>query len=184
MFLKQCAKCKIKLPLDNFYTSKYTKDGYRSYCKDCDRTNNHAYYNKNRKELIQRQKEYTNNNREKVKEYQNQYSDLHKEERKKYYKQLSHDKRDILNCLKYPCVKCGEERPWVIAFHHINPSTKDFTISNKFKGSVNLVEEEIKKCVCLCMNCHAEFHWIYGVRPENPKQALQEYLNNGWSKCG
>lgn len=180
MRLKQCKKCKQELPLDKFYKSKYTKDGYRSYCKECDKENNRDYYLKHRKDLIQKQKEYTNNNREKVRNYQNQYSNLHKEDRKIYYKDLADDKRSLLNSLKYPCVKCGEERPWVIAFHHINPENKSFTISDKYRGSIELIVNEVKKCVCLCHNCHAEFHWIFGMNPENPEEALREYINNNF----
>lgn len=63
MLVKQCKKCKRELPIENFYKSKYTKDGYRSYCKECDKD-----YDKNRDKLIEKQKEYTNNNREKVRE--------------------------------------------------------------------------------------------------------------------
>lgn len=178
MFLKQCKKCRKELPLENFYKSKYTKDGYRSYCKECDKENNHVYYNNNKERLIEYQRDYTNNNREKVREYQNKYADLHKNERKIYLKNLFDDKRDVLNTLKYPCVKCGEDRPWIIDFHHIDPSTKSFGISDKYRGDINLIKEEIKKCVCLCRNCHAEFHWIYGSNPEYPKESLQEYLND------
>lgn len=180
MLLRQCKKCKIELPLDSFYKSKYTKDGYRSYCKECDKLNNRTYYSNHKKELIEKQKDYTNNNREKVREYQNKYANLHRRERKVYLKNLFDNKRDVLNSLKYPCVKCGEDRPWVIDFHHINPLTKSFDISDRYRGSIESIKKEINKCVCLCRNCHAEFHWIYGGNPENPELALQEYLDDNF----
>lgn len=181
MRLKQCKKCKQELPLDKFYKSKYTKDGYRSYCKECDKENNRDYYLKHRKDLIQKQKEYTEANKEKVKEYQKLYSNLHKEDKKAYFKKLYNDKREYLNSLKYPCVKCGEARPWIIDFHHTNPENKEFEISDKYRGtSLELLEKEVKKCVCLCRNCHGEFHWIYGVNPENPEEALREYLSDNF----
>ena len=35
---------------------------------------------------------------------------------------------------------------------------------------------EIKKCVCLCSNCHDEFHYFYGDHPNDPVEALTKYL--------
>ena len=32
---KTCPKCGRTLSVDNFYTSKNTKDGFRTYCKEC-----------------------------------------------------------------------------------------------------------------------------------------------------
>lgn len=32
---KTCLKCGRTLSVDNFYTSKNTKDGFRTYCKEC-----------------------------------------------------------------------------------------------------------------------------------------------------
>ena len=56
------------------------------------------------------------------------------------------------------CQKCGYNNyTGALEFHHIDPSQKDFTISNmdfKLKDAV----EEIKKCVLLCSNCHKELH--------------------------
>lgn len=42
-------------------------------------------------------------------------------------------------------------------FHHINPSVKDFSISSSTKNLEEYIAE-IKKCVCLCANCHTEIH--------------------------
>ena len=181
MRLKQCTKCKKELPVSMFYKSSYTKDGYRSYCKECYKQNNRDYYTKHRKDVIEKVRQYVESNRERVREYQNKYSYFHKEDRKEYLKTLSDEKRDFLNSLKYPCVKCGEKRPWMIDFHHISPKDKSFGISDRYRGSIDAVKEEVKKCVCLCRNCHAEFHWFYGSNPEEPELALYEYLND--SKC-
>ena len=48
------------------------------------------------------------------------------------------------------CIKALE-------FHHIDPSKKDFTISNdhfKLQDAIN----ESKKCILICSNCHKELH--------------------------
>ena len=33
---KLCARCHLQKPSDDFYISKRSKDGLRSYCKSCD----------------------------------------------------------------------------------------------------------------------------------------------------
>ena len=56
------------------------------------------------------------------------------------------------------CQRCGYNTCIkALEFHHLNPSKKDFTISNdhfKLKEAV----EESKKCILLCANCHRELH--------------------------
>jgi hypothetical protein len=81
----------------------------------------------------------------------------------------------FIDSFKTPCVKCGESRLYVIQFHHINPTDKSFSIAHETYGR-ETTEAEIKKCVCLCSNCHDEFHYFYGVKPEKPVESLTEYL--------
>ena len=98
-------------------------------------------------------------------------------------KQILNNKRqremtfDFIEGLKTNCVKCGESRKYVIDFHHVDNSTKSFDIcyGSKSKGR-KTIKREIEKCVCLCKNCHTEFHYIYGWNPENPTVALDDYL--------
>jgi hypothetical protein len=42
-------------------------------------------------------------------------------------------------------------------FHHIDPSQKDFNISAE-NSMWCKIETELKKCILLCANCHAEVH--------------------------
>lgn len=78
---------------------------------------------------------------------------------------------------KHPCEKCGETRLYLIQFHHIDPATKSFCIgANATAKKDEVLQAEVKKCVCLCSNCHDEFHYLYGSNPKDPVKALQEYL--------
>lgn len=77
---------------------------------------------------------------------------------------------------KQPCQKCGDSRLYLIQFHHIDPKTKLFEVSKSGSHTIEDIEQEVKKCVCLCSNCHDEFHYFYGDKPENPVEALEEYL--------
>lgn len=70
--------------------------------------------------------------------------------------------KDVVNeYKKCGCAKCGENRLYVLDFHHIDPSTKDGTITRmSTKYSLDRLQKEIDKCVVLCANCHREFHYL------------------------
>ena len=56
------------------------------------------------------------------------------------------------------CIRCGYDKCLkALEFHHIDPSKKDFTISNDHFKLLDAVEET-KKCILICSNCHKEFH--------------------------
>ena len=78
--------------------------------------------------------------------------------------------------MKTSCAKCGEDRKYLIEFHHVDPASKLFGVSDGVNKAGVKIEEEIAKCICLCRNCHTEFHYFYGKRPEYPVEALNEYL--------
>lgn len=87
-----------------------------------------------------------------------------------------HKQKEELNELKKQkkCVKCGENRFYLLDFHHINPETKVDTIARlSTHSNAESVYKEINKCICLCANCHREFHWF---QKEN-NITLEEYLN-------
>lgn len=63
------------------------------------------------------------------------------------------------------CVLCGYSKyVGALHFHHRNPDEKDFTLSRGIR-SWQQVQEELKKCVLLCGNCHAEVHAGVAVLP-------------------
>lgn len=86
--------------------------------------------------------------------------------------------QSFIESLKTECCKCGEDRPWVIQFHHVNPSEKEFNISSSGTRSRAAIWKEVSKCVCLCSNCHDEFHHFFGNRPVDPIGSLDLYLGD------
>lgn len=59
------------------------------------------------------------------------------------------------------CVICGYDRSeTALHCHHIFEDDKDFTIAQAISKSkkIEVILEELKKCVLLCANCHAEVH--------------------------
>jgi hypothetical protein len=89
-------------------------------------------------------------------------------EMKRYYR-----KQQYIDSQKTPCLKCGEARTRCICFHHVDPSKKEFTIAQLRKSNLKTIQNEIDKCVCLCLNCHHEFHYLNGAY----QMSLDEYLN-------
>lgn len=57
------------------------------------------------------------------------------------------------------CIVCGYNKCYnSLDFHHLNGLEKKFSLSTSWQKSWKEIEEEIKKCVLLCRNCHAELH--------------------------
>ena len=68
-------------------------------------------------------------------------------------------KQRAIDLLGGQCKRCGYNRSSAaLAFHHLDPKEKEFNISANHCRSWNVIEKEIKKCVLLCFNCHAEEH--------------------------
>jgi hypothetical protein len=69
-------------------------------------------------------------------------------------------KRKALEYLGGRCVKCGYNKcSGALVFHHIDPTTKEFSISGAHSISWKRVQKELDKCQLLCQNCHTEHHW-------------------------
>lgn len=102
-----------------------------------------AYKNKD-KEKISKQKHYVKHKEDYIRRSQEQKERITK----------------IINDLKSEgCSLCGEKCIPCLEFHHLDPSQKDFNISQmKVKGNISKLQDEIAKCVLLCANCHRKVH--------------------------
>lgn len=57
------------------------------------------------------------------------------------------------------CCICGYNKTNnALEFHHMDPTKKDFSLSQKSNISFARAKEEIKKCILVCANCHREIH--------------------------
>lgn len=55
------------------------------------------------------------------------------------------------------CAVCGYDgHHAALQFHHVDPSTKAFTVRDGDTRSLARMRDEASKCVLLCANCHAE----------------------------
>jgi hypothetical protein len=65
------------------------------------------------------------------------------------------------------CSICGYKKNLAaFCFHHRDPSKKSFCLtSRQFSNNRDeLLNEEIKKCILLCANCHQEEHYPQGEK--------------------
>ena len=81
------------------------------------------------------------------------------------------EKRNFIDSQRTCCAKCGETRSHVLDFHHLDKSEKEFTIGQLKKGSIKIIQKEINKCICLCANCHRDFHFL-----EKQGMTIEKYL--------
>lgn len=87
-----------------------------------------------------------------------------------------------LQSLKKECIICGEKESICLDFHHINPEEKSFTIAKHQSLGKEKLLAEIKKCVCLCSNCHRKVHagiinlenYLNKSFPQNPEESVTE----------
>ena len=73
------------------------------------------------------------------------------------------------------CCLCGYHKlPDALEFHHLDPDTKDYTISNT-SYALETDLKEIKKCILVCANCHREIHkGLYTLEELQEKQVFKE----------
>ena len=144
---KTCKRCNQIKPIEEFPLNSPDSKGRRYYmskCKKCMTASVKPYVQKYMKENPEKWKEYGKNTRNK--------------------------KTKLLEELRSKgCCKCGDKRHYVIDFHHLDPSQKDISISD---ASISKIKSESKKCILLCRNCHAEFHYLEKIKGIS----IQEYL--------
>jgi len=86
-------------------------------------------------------------------------------------------KQYAIKAFKSKCGICGYNKSsQALEFHHLNPDEKDFAMSSKgITRSWNKVSLELKKCICLCANCHREVHADITKIPENVIRFDEDY---------
>lgn len=132
--MKTCSRCgKLKEESEFFWKNK-EKGILHSCCKECKREIDRKAYLLN-----------SGNRREKIRDRQKRIQ----EELKEYVTELKK---------KSCCAICGENRWYVLDFHHLE--NKEYTIAALIKQgcSIETLKEEISKCQIVCSNCHREIH--------------------------
>lgn len=133
--MRTCSICKEDLPENSIHFAsrkRKTKISFQGVCRECQKKYRKKHYEENKAKYIGKAAKYTSDICEWLDEY----------------------KKDL------KCENCGEDRYWVLDFHHKDPNIKDDEISNlKRKGNKGKLIKEIEKCSVLCANCHRDFHF-------------------------
>ena len=125
--------------------SKEDKNAYKERQK--------IYYQANRERIIAMYKKWREANPDYFK--RKVYT---KEERHERNKKRANRRKSLMINLKKgkQCEKCGYRAyPQILHFHHKGSDKKKDVSSCR---SLREIEEEVKKCILLCPNCHAEEH--------------------------
>jgi Zn finger protein HypA/HybF involved in hydrogenase expression len=124
------------------------------------------YYQKNKEKHNAKMKEWQIKENYKsgpaVKKWKEKNSELVKKWDRDRKKKNTQERREFINEYKSKCScsKCGETRPYVLDFHHIDPIQKSFDLGDASKHSIEKLKLELEKCITLCRNCHSEFHYF------------------------
>ena len=120
--IKVCSKCKIEKDISNYGKKR---NGFQTFCKDCNKENLKQHYKNNKETYVQRNKNKQNINKTKLLEY-------------------LHDKS---------CIDCGNSDHRVLEFDHLYDKKKDISRAIRDWSWISVLEE-IKKCEIVCCNCH------------------------------
>lgn len=132
--MKECKGCNITKDESEFSFRNKEKGTLQRLCKSCKKKEDKEAYLKDKRKLSIRkaQKKASNKIRKYIEDYKK----------------------------KSKCEKCGDSRYYVLDFHHVRD--KKFSISEASTRliSKDKINEEIKKCIILCSNCHRELHYL------------------------
>lgn len=130
MNIKKCSKCKVEKPISCFNKNKSKKDGLQHSCRECRKASWDKEYQNNRKSYLKKRKRQALAGRIRLKNF----------------------KKDLT------CVICHEPESCCLSFHHLTSFKKNKNVSCMQYFSDKNFYNEIKKCVCLCENCHRKVH--------------------------
>ena len=131
-----------------------TKEYYAEYYeqnKDAHNAHSIEWQSKNKDKAKESVKKYQEKNIDKVREWDR----LQKQKQNKERRQFIEEYKSTCSCKK-----CGDTRSYILDFHHINPSEKEFDLGDASKYSISKLKIELEKCITLCRNCHSEFHYL------------------------
>jgi hypothetical protein len=106
------------------------------------------------------------------------YSKQKGKERRSWRVQFTENKKLL------KCEHCNNSDYRVLEFHHLNPDEKEYDIGRMVtkKFSVQRIENEMKKCIVLCANCHKIEHYRLRELKRTAQALMVELVDTGDSK--
>lgn len=151
---RKCKTCNTDKTLSEFDKNKHLPLGHCYICKSCrsskgkDKWRSDASFREQSKKYLQT---YREENKERINKLSRESSKKCKKRNIDY----------VFDLKRIGCSECGyANHPSALQFHHVDPSTKRYTIGflTYKPASLERLKEEIEKCILLCANCHAEHH--------------------------
>jgi len=147
-------KRKQKYIEDQEKLKKKSRD-YKATHKEQVSKYNKMWQEKNKDYSKARKKEYRETHKEEIADYQKDWFENHQGYHKTHYQKRIMEYNEFIKTLE--CSICGEKDPDCLCFHHKDQSPeKRIQISMLSKKRR---EEELKKCIVLCHNCHMKHHY-------------------------
>lgn len=159
---RKCRNCDNIVPYKQFIDGKIRNFQNRKYCLECS-----PYGKHNTKPDINAK---TMKGNRAYKDWDEDYKEIF---RQKAYRKRYEKKKKLLEMSGNKCSVCGYDKcPDALSFHHLDKSTKTFGLSSDIINSKSwdTILEEWKKCILVCMNCHAEIHYN--------ERKIGDYLDN------
>lgn len=189
MIKKKCSKCGVNKKLIEFNKNKAEPHGVGHYCKGCIKKEFNKYVNNNRDEYREKQREKQKKWRKKNPERNKRNSKKWINENPEKHKQHCIDgiiknrlrkqklKEELVKYKGGKCKMCGYNKcNDALDFHHIDPSNKEFTISQKIHKcggtTIDALKKEADKCILLCRNCHAEVGYKTKILKQKQKEMI------------
>ena len=113
------------------------------------------YYEEHKEQHKKENKLWREKNREHIKKYRHtRYLEIEKYRIEQARKNFADEK------MKIGCAICGYNKcARALDFHHIDPTKKTLPINARTMfSSFKKVQKELKNCILICRNCHAEIH--------------------------
>lgn len=129
--MRECARCKIKKPTEEFGICNSRKDGLQRLCILCNREQAREYYHKEKQRSTHVRRAATR------------------------HQKIAAVLDDIKASSR--CCACGEGCVVCLDFHHLAEEDKQFILA-RCVFSVAKILEEVKKCEVICSNCHRKLH--------------------------
>jgi hypothetical protein len=164
---KQCSKCGIEKPLNEFYRRKANKDKLSSRCKSCEKSSSRNYYRENKDSLRAKIEAWRKINREQFLATNKSYNE------KLRFTALQHYSHG-----EFKCACCGESMYEFLTIDHIN--NDGAKMNKKFSGHKHICSwlkrnNYPEGFQVLCINCN----FAKGKYGKCPHQRNADNVCNG-----
>ena len=175
--MKQCSKCKQWKPLTKYHKHKSHKDGLRSECKICWNKHKREYYQKNKKQILARNKEYhklyvNTFHGEQVRKTYRSKSETKKRQNLLKQKRMEKKKERVLNYYSNgtnKCAICGIDTYEVLTIDHINGGGSEHKKEHFNYLYIWLIQNNLPEGFrVLCRNCN----WLEYIKQKNNQKQI------------